>query len=205
MTDKLKQLFGSKCTAINVNGELTKFINVPTKQMKFCEAVNYSFNTPIMLNTHNLGCPGARRSIGFDRNDKLLASTISGENNLPLRFIRTALQEIPVMNGINNINLGLAKYHEIELQPDLYLMYIRPFKATGLMHRLAKMALIPSVPPYILLSVCGNVFANCYLNQKVTISFGCPESRQSGGIGDDEIVVGLPFIVAKDLLHLYNN
>jgi len=204
MTDKLKQLFGSKCTAINVNGILAEFINVPTKQMKFCEAVNYSFNAPIMLNTDNLGCLGARRSIGFDRNDKLLASTISAENNLPVKFIRTALQEIPVMNGISNINLGLTKDHEIELQPDLYLMYIRPIKVTGLMQRLAKMALIPSVLPYIFLSVCGNVFANCYLNQKVTISFGCPESRESGGIGEDEIVVGLPFSVAENLLHLYN-
>jgi len=205
MTDKLKQLFGPKCTAINVNGELNELIYIPTKQMKFCDAVNHSFKTPMMLNTNNLGCPGARRSIGFDSNDKLLASTISAENSLPVKFIRAALREIPVLNGISHINLGLTELMENELQPNVYIMYVQPFKVTGLMHRLAKMALIPSVLPYIFLSVCGNVFANCYLNQKVTISFGCPESRESGGIGEDEIVVGLPFSVAEKLLHFYNN
>lgn len=205
MTDKLKQIFGLKCTAINVNGELTKFINVPTRKMKLCEAVNYSFKVPIMLNANNLGCPGARRSTGFDNNDKLLASTISRENNLPVKFIRTALREIPVLNGIRHINLGLTELMENELQPDVYIMYVQPFKITEIMHRLAKMALLPSLPPYIFLSVCGNVFANCYLNQEVTISFGCPESRESGGICKDEIVIGLPFSVAENLLHIYSD
>ncbi len=203
--DKLIQMFGPKCTAINVNGELTEFINIPARQMKFCEAVNQSFKVPIRLNADNLGCPGAMRSIGFESNDKQLAKTISGENNLPVKFIRTALQKIPYLNGINHINLGLTGYLGNNLQPDLYIMYIQPFKVTGLMHKLTKMALIPSVLPYTFLSVCGNVFANCYLNQKVSISFGCPESRKYGGIGEDEIVVGLPFSVAENLLRYYGD
>ncbi len=203
--DKLIQMFGPKCTAVNVNGALTEFINIPTKQMKFCEAVNQSFKVPIRLNVDNLGCPGARRSIGFDSNDTLLAKTISGENNLPVKFIQTALQGIPVMNGISHINLGLTKCLENDLQPDLYIMYIQPSKITGLMHRLAKMSLMPSIPSYTFLSVCGNVFANCYLNQKATISFGCSESRKSGGIGADEIIVGLPFSIAENLLRFNND
>ena len=205
MIDKLKQLYVPKCTAINVNGELTKFINIPTIQMKFCEAANQSFKVPIRLNADNLGCPGARRSIGFESNDKQLAKTISVENNLPVKFIRTALQKIPFLNGINHINLGLTGYLENNLQPDLYIMYIQPFKVTGLMHKLAKIAVKPSIPPYFLLSVCGNVFANCYTNQVVSISFGCPESRESGGIEKDEIIVGLPFSVAENLLHYYDD
>ncbi len=205
MTDRLKQIFGAKISPINVNGKLTEFINIPGRQMKFCEAVNYSFKVPIMLNTDNLGCPGARRCIGFQNNNRQLATKISDENNIPVKFIRAALEKIPVLKDITHINLGLTKCIENDIQPDLYIMYVQPFKITELMHKLSKMALIPSVPPYTFLSVCGNVFANCYLNQKVTISFGCPESRESGGIGEDEIVVGLPFSVAGNLLHYYND
>jgi len=173
--------------------------------MKLCEAVNYSFKVPIMLNTNNLGCPGARRSIGFDSNDKKLAKEISEENNLSVKFIRTALQGIPVMNDISHINLGLPKCLENDLQPDLYIMYVQPFRITDLMHNLAKIAVKPLIPPYFLLSVCGNVFANCYTNQFVSISFGCPESRKYGGIGKNEIVVGLPFRVAENLLSYYDD
>ena len=173
--------------------------------MKFCEAVNHSFKVPIMLNTENLGCPGARYCIGFQSNNGQLATKISDENNIPVKFIRTALGKIPVLKDINHINLGLTECIENEIQPDLYIMYVQAFKITELMQKLSKMALLPSVPPYTFLSVCGNVFANCYLNQKVTISFGCPESRESGGIGKDEIVVGLPFSVAASLLHYYDN
>lgn len=197
-------MLGPKCTAINVNGKLIEFINVPTRQIKFCEAVNQSFKVPIMINTDNLGCPGARRCIGFQNNNGQLAIKISDENNIPVKFIRNALGKIPVMKGITNINLGLTECIENDIQPDLYIVYVQPFKITELMHKLSKMALIPSVPPYTLLSVCGNVFANCYLNQKVTISFGCPESRESGGIGEDEIVVGLPYSVAENLLHYFD-
>jgi uncharacterized protein (DUF169 family) len=158
-----------------------------------------------MLNTDNLGCPGARRCLGFRNDNVQLATKISDENNIPVKFIRAALGKIPVLKDITHINLGLTECIENDIQPDLYIMYVQPFKITELMHKLSKMALIPSVPPYTFLSVCGNVFANCYLNQKVTISFGCPESRESGGIGKDEIVVGLPFNVAENLLHYYDD
>jgi len=203
MINKLKKYFGPKCTSLYVNSDFRGFINNPLKQMKFCEAVNHSFKVPLRLNSANLGCPGARHCIGFKNDNIQLATKISEENNIPVEFIHTALEKIPILKGISHINLGLTECIENDMKPDLFIMYIKPFKITELMHKLSKMALIPSAPPYTFLSVCGNVFANCYLNQKVTISFGCPESRESGGIGENEIVVGLPFSIAENLLHYY--
>ena len=203
MINKLKKYFGPKCTSLYVNSDFKEFINIPLKQMKFCEAVDQSFKVPLRLNAGNLGCPGARRCIGFKNDNIQLASKISDEHNIPVEFIHTALEKIPTLKGISHIDLGLTECIENDLQPDLFIMYVKPFKITELMHKLSKMALIPSVPPYTFLSVCGNLFANCYLNQKVTISFGCPESRESGGIGENEIVVGLPFSIAENLLHYY--
>ena len=205
MINKLKQHFGNKCTSIYVNSDVPGFINIPLKQMKFCEAVDQSFKVPLRIIADNLGCPGARRSIGFENNDEQLAKEISENNHIPLNFISNALQKIPSMNGIRHINLGLTENPENDLHPDLFIMYIKAFRITELIHNLAKMGVKPSISPYFFLSICGNVFANCYLNHDVSISFGCPESRKSGGIGEDEIVVGLPFRVAENLLHYYDD
>ncbi len=197
MIDKLKYIFGPKCTGVNVNGEITEFINVPSKQMKFCEAINYSFDVPVRFNNENLGCPGARRSVGFDNGDKHLAKIIFENNNIPEQFVRKALTIIPALQGIRHINLGLPEYMEKDTQPDLYILYIHPNAVTAIKHILAKHKIIPSIPPYSLLSVCGNIFANCYINKLVSISFGCPESRKNGGIEKNEVVIGLPFEIAK--------
>ncbi len=203
MIYKLRQHFGNKCTSVYVNSKFTGFINTPLKQMKFCEAVEQSFKVPLRLSTGNLDCPGAQRSIGFESNKKKLIKEIHEHSNVSPDFISDVLNSIPSVRGITNIDLGLEEHWGNGLKPDLYILYVQPFMITDLMHKLAKSEIIPSIPPYLFLSVCGNIFANCYLNKVVSISFGCPESRKNGGIGKNEIVVGLPFKVAVDLLHFY--
>jgi len=47
MTDRIKQLFGPKCTAVNINGDSDSFINIPSRKMTLCEAVNFSFKVPV--------------------------------------------------------------------------------------------------------------------------------------------------------------
>jgi len=200
MIDELKNIFGPKCSAININGETTEFMNVPAKPMKYCEAVNSSFNVPIRLINENLGCPGARRCIGFNNDDSQLAKTISGNNKIPFPFIIDVLKTIPTLHDIRHINLGITEYMEKETRLDLFILYVKPERITGIMHTLAKNKIMPSIPPYSLLSVCGNVFANCYINQTVSISFGCPESRKHGGIEQDEVVIGFPFKTAKFII-----
>lgn len=200
MIDKLKDIIGPKCTAINVNGEISEFINVPSTQLKFCEAVNCSFNIPIKLNNSNLGCPGARRSAGFDSDDLELSKTISGNNNIPVKFIVNALEHISNLDSIRHINLGLTEYMERMINPDLYIAYVKPEFITSIMHKLLRMNIKISIPPSSLLSICGNVFANCYTNQTVSISFGCPESRKHGGVDKDEVIIGFPATIAQNLL-----
>ncbi|MBN2275883.1 MAG: DUF169 domain-containing protein [Bacteroidales bacterium] len=202
MINELKNIFGPKCSAINVNGETNEFINVPTKQMKFCEAVNHSFNIPVRLVIGNLGCPGARRCIGFDNNERQLARTISEKNKIPVAYVINVLKTIPILKNIRHINLGMTKYMEKETRPDLYIIYVKPDRITSIIHTLAEHKITPSIPPFSLLSVCGNVFANCYINQTVSLSFGCPDSRKYGGIEENEVVLGLPYESAKRIIDL---
>lgn len=200
MINRLKEIFGPKCTAININHETSEFINIPSKQLKFCEAVNYSFNVPLRLHSDNLICPGGRRSIGFNRNDRELAETISNNNNIPLRFINRMLTNMPKLHGVQHINMGLTEYLTDEIKPDLFILYVQPDVITTIMHKMAQKALHPSVPPYSMLSVCGNVLANSYINHTISISFGCPESRKYGGIKKNEVVLGIPYEMAVDLI-----
>lgn len=197
MIDELKNIFGSKCTAVNINGETTEFINVPSKPIKFCEAVNHSFNVPVRLINGNLGCPGARRCTGFDKNDRKLAQTISEKHKIPSSFIMNALNSIPTLHNIRHINLGITEYMVKETMPDLFILYVNPDKITDIIHTMAKHRIMPSILPYSLLSVCGNVFASCYTNQLISISFGCPESRKYGGIEKKEVAIGVPFKTAR--------
>ncbi|MDX9881609.1 MAG: DUF169 domain-containing protein [Prolixibacteraceae bacterium] len=197
MIEAVKNILGPKSTAINVNGEITDFMYVPSKQMRFCEAVNHSFNIPIRLTNDNLGCPGTRRSVGFDKEDGQLAFTISENNRIPEQFIAGVLERIPTLNDIKCINLGLTDYMEKFIHPDLYIAYVNPDKVMAIMQKLAKQKIISSIPPFSLLSVCGNVFSNCYKNKIASISFGCPESRIHGGIAGNEVVLGIPYEIAE--------
>src|SRR4030042_2642373 len=107
------------------------------------------------------------------------------------------------MQSIRHINMGLTEYMEKETIPDLYIAYVKPDNVTAVIHNLVKYKTIPTIPPYSILSVCGKVFANCYINKLVSVSFGCHESRKSGGIEKNEVVMGIPYKIALNLIRDY--
>jgi len=197
MIDQLRKFLGERCTAINVDGEFDNFIHSPQKKMKFCEAVNHSFSIPLRLTNENLICPGARRCMNFDHDDIRLAKVISDNNKIPEGFIQGALTDIPALKTTKWINLGLTEAMEQSVQPDLFIAYVKPATITAIMHELARHDIKPIISPFSLLSVYGNVFANCYLKKRVSISFGCPESRLHGGIHNEEAIIGIPYDTAN--------
>ena len=200
MIDELKKKFGNKCSSIKINGGVMTLGNIPKFPITFCEALNYSFNVPIQIDSKNIGCPGARRSIGFDKDNEKLVKTISENSNIPESFINNALSDIPTLScDVRNINLGMTREMEETHTPDLYIMYVQPSKITEMMHLYAQYKIQPSIPTYSLLSICGNVFANSYVNQLISISFGCLESRKNGGVDDNEVIVAVPYQYAKYL------
>jgi uncharacterized protein (DUF169 family) len=49
-------------------------------------------------------------------------------------------------------------------------------------------------------AVCGNVAVKAYITEKIALSFGCEDSRQYGGISRDRLIVGIPNVLAHQLL-----
>ena len=193
MIDQLKNLLGTRLTSVWVNDESAKEFSPYRHGVRFCEAVHLSFNHPIKLISENVICPGARRSLGFYRNDKDLAQFISGNNAIPVEFIEGALEEIPKLSQIDSVILGMDRENEQARNPDLLIAYVKPEVITRIMHQLAREKRKARISPFSLLSVCGNVFANCYLNNRISVSFGCPESRRYGGVENDEVIIGIPY------------
>lgn len=198
MLNDLKEWFGKRCSGVRVNGEIMDNINIPSKQLKFCEAVNYSFDVPLLINNENLDCPGARRTVGFDNQNNELAKRISGNTKIPQSYIVNALKEIPVVNkSVNTIILGVSEDMEKFLLPDVYIIYTQPKRIMQFIHQISKMEKQPLIAPYSLLSICGNVFARSYQDGEISVSFGCPDSRRFGGVNDDEVVMGIPYKLAE--------
>ena len=201
MIEQLKLKFGIKCTAISVNSKLPGTFYSTSDHLKLCEAVNYSFRKPVKITNKNLGCLGARRSLGYNNDDSALARIISENNKISVQFVENALDEIPKLKNIDNVFFGIDEDMEKKIRPDLYIIYVQPGMVTKLIHNLAKIGIRPYVSPFSLLSVCGNVFSHCYKNSSVSLSFGCPESRKYGGIGKNEVVLGFSFEYALDMVN----
>ena len=206
MLNQLKSIFGERCTGIRVNEPSYNRFIFPERAMKFCEAVHMSFEQPVELTQTNVSCPGARRSFDFDENDEELVQMISENTRIPASHVLEALRDIPVINSdIQNILIGITEDLEKEIVPDVFIIYTQPDKVMKFIHDLARQKMKPHMPPYSIHSICGNVFARSFKDEEVTISFGCPESREYGGVKPDEVVVGLPYQAARKLVEGYKD
>jgi uncharacterized protein (DUF169 family) len=192
MINSLKEKYGNKCSGINVNGISPK-INEPSVDLKFCEAVSYSFSLPLQITKKNVECPGAKRSLGYSKADKKLIEIVSRNTKISKTFIRKAIHHIPVISQkINHINLGITEEMERIIKPDIFIMYVSPSTITNIILLLARNKTRLKISNYLFLSVCGNVFANSYINRSISVSFGCMESRKCGGLDDNEVALGIP-------------
>jgi len=201
MISKLKNRFGLFCTGIKVNYD-KEFDNSPLKSLRFCEAVNDSFHTPVLFNPQNLSCLGSKRSFGVFENDDELIQHISQDSQVVPETVKNVLNDIPIIDSkINNILLGINEEMEKDITPDLYIMYIKPKDVLVLMREYTqKLNKLPSIKPYFFLSVCGNIFVRTYKFGVMSISFGCPESRKYGGVKDNLVIVGIPYNNCLQLL-----
>ena len=194
MISKLKRRFGPKCMGLKVNFS-KEVAYSPIKPIRFCEAVNDAFKTPLLFDPQNLICMGGRRSMGLLLDEKEMAQQISTENGIALQTAKRALDEIPKMNTpIHNVLMGIDERMERGIQPDMYILYINPKELMDLSRDyILKTNEFPIIKPFPFLSVCGNVFITTFKAANMSISFGCPESRKYGGVKDNHIIVGLPY------------
>ena len=52
-----------------------------------------------------------------------------------------------------------------------------------------------------MMPICGCVTVRTYLTEKISISFGCNNSREFAGIGRDRLAVGVPYKLFRTLFN----
>ena len=190
---RLSQISTSEWIAVKFQGQLFTPGNGP---IRFCEAVNKAQKENVSLTCDSLCCDGARRCFGWlKNNDMELAQRLSQKTDMSQDVAYELIRRVPVLNeSIFRISLGT------NIQGDVFISYAGPESAMKLIRNWQKMS-SQSLRTDIssIMSVCGNIAVRSYLEQSISISFGCPDSREYGGIKKEQLVIGLPYNIASSL------
>jgi len=183
--------------------KITRFYKEEYKEVKmvrFCEAVCLARESPIILKKKNISCPGARFAFG-----------VAEENP---GMVKKGLMEERAMNGdaaeklIKNIQRLSQVYKWIILgdkDSQIYIFFFNPkkFMEFLILYQMAGEPLAITLSS--IMTMCGDLAVRSFTSGKTTVSFGCQNSRQYGGIKDDELIVCLPANEVERLALQINN
>jgi uncharacterized protein (DUF169 family) len=157
--------------------------------LRFCEAVCQAGQGCIELSPETICCEGARRAFAWTKNkDEALALHLSEKTGINEGRAQELIRQVPVLGcPCAGIRVGRSA------NPDVLVTYARPEAAMRLV-RLWETATGHSLRVDVssIMGVCGNAVVKAYMSQSISISFGCPDSRQYGGIRPEEMVIAVP-------------
>jgi uncharacterized protein (DUF169 family) len=192
----LTKISGSDWVAIKFERQIPTY---DTEALRFCEAVYRAKNKHISLSLCHICCDGARRCFGWVKsNDLKLAQGLSQKIGIEQDVADELIRSVPVLNDkISGISLGK------DIEGDVYISYASPESA---MRIVRCWQIITSrnlnVEVSGIMSVCGNIAVKSFTNQRISISFGCPDSREYGSIENGELVVGIPHNIAVSICNM---
>lgn len=198
IVDEFQRMFGSRWTGVKFY-----FGNPPRggrpfpKETRFCEAISQSWSSNKLLSRGCINCMGANYVFGWEENirDKVIEN-FQRKRNISSKDAASIVKGLPKME-VAPIAIGLNG----EGPPDLLVAYIQPqqfMKLLNVYHRVFEDRLKLELSGYA--AVCGNVAVNTYLHKRISLSFGCEDSRQYGGISRDRVIVGIPYALAHKFL-----
>jgi uncharacterized protein (DUF169 family) len=162
---------------------------VPHGVLRFCEAVCQAGHACIDLSPAMICCEGANRAFGWMKHkDEALALHLSEKTGINEDRAQELVRQVPVLGyPYAGIRVGDCA------NPDVLVTYARPeaamrlvrFWETATGHNLR-------VEVSSIMAVCGNAVVKAYMSESISISFGCPDSRQYGGIQPEEMVIAVP-------------
>ena len=159
------------------------------KNVRFCEATKKAIVNPILLDRKSISCPGAQYVFGWQSNYKdALLDNCCKKSKSEMKFLRSMFSRIPhFKKPFNYIGLN------IEGEPDLVMSYMMPEEVMRLMniyHNYKGESLDVSLCS--MMAICGGVAVRTYLEERISLSFGCNDSRKYADIRKDNLAVGIP-------------
>ena len=159
-----------------------------SKNVRFCEAVKEAITHPILLDKNSISCFGAQYAFGWNKNRKKLLETCQNKTQASMANLKSTLSQIPRFKkpfkyiGLNTKDI-----------PDILISYTSPqeiMNLTGLYQKYTGKNL--GISLFNMMSICGGVVVGSYLEEKITLSFGCVNARNFAGLERHTVAVGIP-------------
>ncbi len=166
---------------------------------RFCEALKQALVSPLLLDRNSLTCPGARYAFGWDTKEadreKMLKFCPGVSNSSSLALA------IPVPGRL------IKKFKYVGLnfegEPDLLISYLEPEKVMEILKVYSdKQGIGLDVSLSSVMSICEGVAVRSFIDKKISLSFGCRDSRRFAGIGMEKLAIGIPANMFNSLLEL---
>ncbi len=159
------------------------------KNVRFCEAANLAITQPVILNKENLSCDSAKYVFGWrEKFDSQFLDDCQKKSKINDRNLKSLLSSVPrFKKPFSHIGLNT------DGEPDLLMSFVAPQD----MMRIIKVynnhnGKNVEVSLSSMMGLCGNIAAKAFLEEKISVSFGCLDSREFAEIGRDRLAVGIP-------------
>ena len=190
--------FGIKGVGVKFYSEEINTSNLQVlRNVKFCQAVKTSQNRQVILNKDSITCKGARYALGFEEETK-------EEITNAIKLKRGISKEIAeqLVDNIPRIKNSPYKYIGLNVNdPDILIFYFSPKRFMEFLKVYQRIGNSLEVKLSSITAMCGDVAVQTLLTKKICISFGCDDSREYGGIPDEEFIVGIPKDKVEKLIH----
>jgi len=157
------------------------------ENVRFCEATKQALLHPMILDRESINCPGARYAFGWQSQKEMLAHC-QEKTKLPEERLISMVSQLPrFKKPFEYIGINMKG------EPDLILSSIMPKDAMNLINLYhLKTGEKLDVSLCSMMSICGGIAVKTFLENRITFSFGCMDSRTYAHIGKERLVVGVP-------------
>jgi len=168
-----------------------------SKDVRFCKAVKEAITHPILLDKNSISCLGAQYAFGWNPDRKKLLETCKNKTQASMTNLKSTLSHVPRFKkpfkyiGLNTEDI-----------PDLLISYTSPQEIMNLTRLYQKhTGKNLDISLSNMMSICGGVAVRSYLEEKITLSFGCIDSRNLAGLERHTVAVGIP----RNLFNIFVN
>ncbi|MCD4780711.1 MAG: DUF169 domain-containing protein [Candidatus Omnitrophica bacterium] len=159
------------------------------KDIKFCEAINEAMMDPILLDKESISCPGAQYAFGWRSNSKSeFLKNCYDKRQAQKDILKSIISQTPYFKKPFEY-IGL----NTDGTPDLVMSYMPPEEVMDLIgmynnHQGGNL----NVSLCTMMSICSGIAVKTYLEDKVSFSFGCDDSRKYADMRRENLAVGIP-------------
>ena len=159
------------------------------KNVRFCEATRKAILHPVLLDKESITCPGAQHAFGWKSLYKnSLLQACCDKRHVQKTSLKSMLSRTPYFkNPFKYIGLNT------EGIPDLVMTYIPPQEVMDVIKMYHnKEGCNLDVSLCTMMAVCGGVAVRTYLEEKISLSFGCDDSRKFADMRRENLAIGVP-------------